>query len=50
MSKDPNVVTMVVWSHMQMTILKQTISVSEMSPRFGKIYLYKSTELVTEEI
>ena len=48
--KDPNVVTTVVWSHMWMTILKQTISASEMNPWFGKIYLYKTKELATQEI
>ena len=31
-------------------ILKQTISASEIIPRFGKIYLYESKELVTQEI
>ena len=49
-TKVSNVVTTMVWSHMLMTILKQTTSVSEMITRFGKIYLYKSKELVTQEI
>ena len=48
--KDPNVVTTKVWSHMWMTISKQTISASETIPWFGKIYLYESKDLVTQEI
>ena len=50
MTKDPNVVNhggLITYVDDNLT---QTISVSEMSPRFRKIYLYKSKELVSLEI